>query len=103
MGIPVFAMVDTNSDPSNIDFPIPANDDKSTSISIIVDVLCRAIEEGNSERKVEKEKETEQEESKPQRKRIFIRNRSAARYEEEEHVADKDDDIEDENFDEEEN
>ncbi len=57
LGIPVFAMVDTNSDPSNIDFPIPANDDASKSISLIIDILCKAIEEGLNERKMEKDKE----------------------------------------------
>jgi small subunit ribosomal protein S2 len=45
LGIPVFAMVDTNSDPSDIEFPIPANDDASKSISLIVGLLCQAIEE----------------------------------------------------------
>ncbi|MCU0455130.1 MAG: 30S ribosomal protein S2 [Bacteroidales bacterium] len=57
LGIPVFAMVDTNSDPSDIDFPIPANDDASKSISLIVDILCQAIDEGLNERKIEKDKE----------------------------------------------
>jgi small subunit ribosomal protein S2 len=57
LGIPVFAMVDTNSNPTNIDFVIPANDDASKSISLIVGILCGAIEEGLNERKVEKEKE----------------------------------------------
>lgn len=55
--IPVIAMVDTNSDPSNIDFPIPANDDASKSISLIIDIMAKAIEEGLDERKMEKEKE----------------------------------------------
>ena len=58
LGIPVFAMVDTNSDPSEIDFPIPANDDASKSISLIVDILCQSIDEGLNERKIEKEKES---------------------------------------------
>jgi small subunit ribosomal protein S2 len=58
LGIPVFAMVDTNSDPSDIDFPIPANDDASKSISLIVDILCQAIDEGLNERKLEKDKES---------------------------------------------
>jgi small subunit ribosomal protein S2 len=58
LGIPVFAMVDTNSDPSDIDFPIPANDDASKSISLIVDILCQAIDEGLNERKSEKDKES---------------------------------------------
>ena len=57
LGIPVFAMVDTNSDPSDIEFPIPANDDASKSISLIVGLLCDAIEEGLNERKLEKDKE----------------------------------------------
>lgn len=57
LGIPVFAMVDTNSDPSDIDFPIPANDDASKSISLITDILCQAIDEGLNERKNEKDKE----------------------------------------------
>jgi small subunit ribosomal protein S2 len=57
LGIPVFAMVDTNSDPSDIEFPIPANDDASKSISLIVDILCQAIEEGLNDRKLEKDKE----------------------------------------------
>ena len=58
LGIPVFAMVDTNSDPSDIDFPIPANDDASKSISLIVDILCQSMEEGLNDRKLEKDKET---------------------------------------------
>ena len=57
LGIPVFAMVDTNSDPSDIEFPIPANDDASKSISLIIDILCQAIEEGLNDRKLEKDKE----------------------------------------------
>ena len=57
LGIPVFAMVDTNSDPSDIDFPIPANDDASKSISLIIGLLCQSIEEGLNERKIEKDKE----------------------------------------------
>jgi len=55
--IPVFGMVDTNSDPTEIDFPIPANDDASKSISLIIDYLASAVEEGLAERKMEKEKE----------------------------------------------
>lgn len=57
LGIPVFAMVDTNSDPEGIDFVIPANDDASQSIKLIVGVMTQAIKEGMSERKVEREKE----------------------------------------------
>jgi len=57
LGIPVFAMVDTNSNPRNIDFPIPANDDASKSISLIIEYVAAAIEEGLGERKLEREKE----------------------------------------------
>ncbi len=59
LNLQVFAMVDTNSDPSNIDFPIPANDDASKSISLIINYLCEAIQEGLNERKMEKDKEAE--------------------------------------------
>ncbi len=55
LNIPVFAMVDTNSDPSDIDFPIPSNDDAFKSISIIAGYLGKAIEEALQERKKDKE------------------------------------------------
>ena len=70
LGIPVFAMVDTNSDPSDIEFPIPANDDASKSISLIVGILCQAIEEGLNERKLEKDKEPGQKDKKIIRKEL---------------------------------
>ena len=54
LGIPVFAIVDTNSDPRNIDFVIPANDDATKSIEMILDAVCGAINEGLEERKAEK-------------------------------------------------
>ena len=55
LGIPVFAMVDTNSNPDDVDFVIPANDDASQSIKLIVGVMCDAIREGLSERKFDKD------------------------------------------------
>lgn len=55
LGLPVFAICDTNSNPELVDFPIPANDDASKSIALIVGVIGKAIEEGLSERKVDKE------------------------------------------------
>lgn len=55
LNIPTIAMVDTNSDPTNIDFPIPCNDDSSKSIKLIVDVIVKAIEEGQLDRKKEKD------------------------------------------------
>jgi len=66
--IPVFGMVDTNSNPNSIDFPIPANDDASKSIALIVDILANAIQEGLEERKMEKEKETPSKEKKSDKK-----------------------------------
>ncbi|NQX91546.1 MAG: 30S ribosomal protein S2 [Flavobacteriales bacterium] len=56
LGIPTFAMVDTNSDPRQVDFAIPSNDDASKSIAKVLDVVCGAVAEGLSERKMEKEK-----------------------------------------------
>jgi small subunit ribosomal protein S2 len=70
LGITVFAMVDTNSDPSDIDFPIPANDDASKSISLIVEILCQAVEEGLNERKMEKDKEPGIKDKKVMRKEL---------------------------------
>ena len=54
LGIPVFGIVDTNSDPNNVDFVIPANDDATKSIEVILTAVCEAIKEGLEERKVEK-------------------------------------------------
>jgi small subunit ribosomal protein S2 len=62
LNLPVFAICDTNSNPELVDFPIPANDDASKSISLIVNIMGKAIEEGLSERKVDKE-ETERKRS----------------------------------------
>lgn len=55
LGIPVFAMVDTNSDPRPVDFPIPANDDASRSIGLVLDVLVQAVAEGLQDRKADKD------------------------------------------------
>ena len=66
LGIPVFALVDTNSNPNEVDFPIPANDDAFKSISLLVNAFGAAIEEGLSERKKDKDeaKLSEEEEAK---------------------------------------
>ena len=58
--IPIFAMVDTNSDPRDVDFVIPSNDDASKSIDKILDLVTGAVKEGLSERKKEKEGNTEE-------------------------------------------
>lgn len=55
LNIPTFAIVDTNSNPNLVDFAIPANDDASKSISVIVKAICDAINEGLAERKYDKE------------------------------------------------
>ena len=83
LGIPVFGIVDTNSDPKNIDFVIPANDDATKSVEVILDTLCAAINEGLEERKVEKadaeaaeaqaEAEAAEAEAKPRRRRTRTR------------------------------
>jgi small subunit ribosomal protein S2 len=57
LGIPVFAMVDTNSDPDSADFPIPANDDAFKSIAVVTQIIGQAIEEGLMERKRERDEE----------------------------------------------
>ncbi len=80
LGIPVFAMVDTNSDPSNVDYVIPANDDASRSIEIVLDALCSAMAEGLQERSVEKadadEKEENAEANPGKRRRVRRNNNS---------------------------
>ena len=63
LGIPVFAIVDTNSNPNDIDYVIPANDDASKSIEIILNAVCDAIKEGLEERKQEKVESPEPEET----------------------------------------
>ncbi len=62
LNIPTFAIVDTNSDPNLVDFPIPANDDASKAISLITSILVNAIEEGLVERKLERDKRIIEEE-----------------------------------------
>ncbi len=71
LGIPVFGIVDTNSDPSEIDYVIPANDDATKSVEAILDACCAAIAEGLEERKAEKvdEAAAEEQEDKPERPR----------------------------------
>ena len=84
LGIPVFGIVDTNSDPRNIDFVIPANDDAAKSVEVILNAVCAAIAEGLEERKVEKAdaeaaeaqaeaESAEAEDAKPRRRRTRTR------------------------------
>ena len=87
LNIPVFAMVDTNSDPRNIDFPIPANDDASKSISLIIEYVGDAVAEGLSERKMEKEKEASETKAKSQKKAEAAEKEAASEKKEEKEEA----------------
>ena len=70
LGIPVFAIVDTNANPNSVDFAIPANDDAKDSVEVILNACCEAINEGLQERKVEKadEKAAAQQDDQPKAK-----------------------------------
>lgn len=68
LNIPTFAMVDTNCNPDLVDFPIPANDDASKAIELMVKYMCSAIEEGLQERKLDKEARQEEAESEREEK-----------------------------------
>ena len=72
LGIPVYGIVDTNSNPNDVDFVIPANDDATKSVEVILNALCGAIKEGLDERKVEKEENEANEvpAEKKERKRV---------------------------------
>lgn len=96
LGIPVFAMVDTNSNPDDVDFVIPANDDASQSIKLIVGLMTEAIREGLSERKMEKESDDDSSEEKRPAKKLKRRIKKAAVVKEEEDVTDVDEDDVDE-------
>ncbi|MBO4315509.1 MAG: 30S ribosomal protein S2 [Prevotella sp.] len=94
LGIPVFAMVDTNSDPNCVDFVIPANDDAKDSIEVVLNACCQAIAEGLEERKVEKadekaaaEQAEEAPEPKPRRARRARKDEAPAAPKAEEEVA----------------
>jgi small subunit ribosomal protein S2 len=88
LGIPVLAMVDTNSNPDDVDFVIPANDDASQSIKLIVGVMTDAIREGLSERKIEKEND---EPETPSRKKAKSRKFEDEEEEEDDVDAEEDD------------
>lgn len=103
LGIPVFAMVDTNSDPEGIDFVIPANDDASQSIRLVVRLMCDAIAEGLNERKVERDKEGSDEVAEPKKSRRADAKKSAAKFDEDGEEEDVevdtiDEDLDDENL-----
>ncbi len=82
LGIPVFGIVDTNSDPDTVDFVIPANDDASKSIDLIMATVCEAIAEGIEERKIEKIDNKDEEmaaegDEQPRQRRTRVRRRTS--------------------------
>ena len=87
LGIPVFGIVDTNSDPNNIDYVIPANDDATKSIEVILEAVCAAIKEGLEERNAknaDREAAAEQEKDEaqaPRERRPRVRKGAAAKEE----------------------
>ncbi|MFB6319789.1 30S ribosomal protein S2 [Saccharicrinis sp. FJH54] len=97
LGIPVFGIVDTNSNPSNIDFVIPANDDASKSIELIIDIMSQAIAEGLQERKAEREAEasTRKENKTPAKGKKAAAKKAQPVDEDDEDVEDSDDSEED--------
>jgi small subunit ribosomal protein S2 len=74
LNIPTFAIVDTNSNPNEVDYAIPANDDASTSISLITSLIAKAIEEGLSERKMDKDAAAEEREGTDETSKAQSRN-----------------------------
>lgn len=78
LGIPVFGVVDTNSNPNDVDFVIPANDDATKSVEIILNAICAAVQEGLEERKVEKvdTEASEAPENKERKSRVSKRPRT---------------------------
>lgn len=77
LGIPVFAMCDTNSNPELVDFPIPANDDAYKSIAAITLAIGKAIEEGLMERKQDKDDQRIQEEEEAKRAEDAVKAKAA--------------------------
>ncbi|MDR1679378.1 MAG: 30S ribosomal protein S2 [Prevotellaceae bacterium] len=86
LGIPVFGIVDTNSNPNDIDFVIPANDDATKSIDVILSAMVDAINEGVQERKMEKTETDEEVPAAPKEKRTRVAKKERAQKDEEEVV-----------------
>ena len=84
LGIPVFGVVDTNSNPNDVDFVIPANDDATKSVEIILNAICAAVQEGLEERKVEKvdTEASEAPETKERKSRVSKRPRTQKEHDE---------------------
>jgi len=77
LNIPTFAMVDTNSDPNKVDFPIPANDDATKSIAVVLDAMIAAIEEGVGERKTDRDKKDEADKAAKDKKEAAAKKEAA--------------------------
>ena len=85
LNIPTFAIVDTNSDPTKVDFPIPANDDASRSIDLIVKIMVKAVEEGIIERKLDRDKKVaEEKEEQAQLEEVKVKGETIEQIEAEE-------------------
>lgn len=81
LGIPVFAIVDTNSNPHDVDYVIPANDDSAGAVELITSAVCASIAEGLLERKAEGKGESEASEEEPRRLNRGARSKGGARRE----------------------
>lgn len=97
LNIPIFAIVDTNSNPNLVDFAIPANDDAAKSISLILDYVIDAVKEGLNERKVERDKEDDGSDNKPAKRTRARKSADKAKAEADEEL---DEDIDDVDLDE---
>jgi len=86
LNIPTFAIVDTNSDPTKVDFPIPANDDASKSIDLITKLMVKAVEEGLVERKLDRDKKAQEKEEEEEAIRVKAQSLEEAEEEEDEEV-----------------
>ena len=86
LNIPVFGIVDTNADPDLVDFPIPANDDASNSIAVVMGAVIDAIKEGLGERKLEREKEEQKNEASSKSEKTRTRKTTKVAAEDEEDV-----------------
>lgn len=84
LNIPTLAIVDTNSDPTAVDFAIPANDDASKSISVLTRIMVDAVEEGLAERKLERDKRREEEEEEQKEADLKAKSKTLEEYEEKE-------------------
>ncbi len=84
LGIPIFGIVDTNSNPNGIDFVIPANDDATKSVDVILGAMIEAIQEGLEERKIEKVDTETEEVAVPKEKKSRISKRPRTQKEDEE-------------------